>query len=330
MHLYRRLYWIILFFCLTSYVLIFSGSSSKCRNGFVKREILSPLLTLDANIENIKFIMNKHNLFDSLDNQIQTGKYAEALKRSSNHDGVVFLILTDFGYLDQSLNQYITSIKRLQIHNFLYVSMDRATSETLESHNIAQFLFCQDKDGHMSSTYGTQGYRRKTHMKTTIILEALKLGFTVFIVDVDIVFLKNPLPFLTCPDCDIQIQNDLKEGNSGFYLARPTTAAIELHISSLRFSKRFPKLTNQKTLGKAIEMMLASGRLKLDYLPNKLFQIGCYYFYFKMFADKNPCIGCVIIHNNYVASKAAKEYRLKEHLLMRTSLTLVMTQFILN
>ena len=50
-------------------------------------------------------------------------------------------------------------------------------------------------------------------MKTDLILKALNLGYTVIIVDVDIIFLKNPIPGLQCDSCDISIQSDSTEVN---------------------------------------------------------------------------------------------------------------------
>ena len=42
-------------------------------------------------------------------------------------------------------------------------------------------------------------------MKTHIIAEALQLGFSVFILDVDIALFKDPMPYFDCVDCDIQV-----------------------------------------------------------------------------------------------------------------------------
>jgi len=64
---------------------------------------------------------------------------------------------------------------------------------------------------HFLCRYGSLAFIRKTHVKTDLILTALKLGYTVLIVDVDIVFFKNPIPFVSCTTCDIAIQSDTVE-----------------------------------------------------------------------------------------------------------------------
>ena len=243
--------------------------------------------------------------------------YELALSHRANKNNVIILISTDFGFINQALNLYITSLRKFNITNFLYVTSDKAASSLLDQHNIPNYLIFEDRDGKRASKYRTKSYTRKTHIKTKIILQALKHGFTVLIVDADIVFLKNPLPFFSCSDCDIQMQWDGFEGNTGFYLVRPTKAAIDLHSEALAMVEISPKLTNQETIDRALEAMQRRKKIKMVYLPETEFPNGRTYFELgqRMFAGDNPCKSCVIVHNNWIVSGAAKEYRFKEHLL---------------
>ena len=243
--------------------------------------------------------------------------YKEALEDRADKNGVIFLISTDYGYINMALNLYFTSLQRFSIQNYLYVCSDAKAGIVLKSHGIAYFMSAQDKDGGMISAYGTRAFRRKTHIKTRIILDALKLGYTVFIVDVDIVFLQSPLPYLNCKECDIQIQSDGSEANTGFYLVRPTEAAIKLHQSALDRAKGSPGLSNQKAIDRTMEKMSRAGQIKMKMLSVDLFPHGLAYFETgkRMFAGDNPCKKCVIVHNNWIVSGAAKEYRFKEQLM---------------
>jgi len=77
---------------------------------------------------------------------------------------------------------------------------------------VACYTRFDDKDGGTPSSYGSESFRRKTHLKTIVILDALNLGLNVLIVDLDIVFFLNPLPyFAQCTKCDMQIQDDMKD-----------------------------------------------------------------------------------------------------------------------
>ena len=176
------------------------------------------------------------------------------------------------------------------------------------------YFFFQVKSNAAHSSYGSAAFKEKTHIKTKIILDALELGFDVLIVDVDIVFLKNPIPFFDCDNCDIQIQSDGPEINSGFYYVRPTKPAVKLHQSSLELAHRSRGLSNQQCINKILNSMRKQKSIKVKVLSDSEFPRG-YIFFEKgkrMFSDDPPCDKCVIIHNNWIVGGAAKIYRFKE------------------
>ena len=251
---------------------------------------------------------------------IEENEYFQHLSRRADSNGIVILMSTDYAFINMTLNQYYTSFKKLGINNFLYVTSDEQSSEILKKYNIAHYTFQGDVDvdTNKMSNFGTASFAKKTHIKTKIVLKALMSGFTVLMVDVDVTFLQNPLPFFSeCSDCDIQMQNDGGVGNSGFYLVRPTKAAIDLHSAALSMATTSPNITNQKALGKILRRMLRHGQIKSKILSSKLFPNGRAYFEKgkRMFAGDNPCRTCVIVHNNYIVSGEAKIYRYKESML---------------
>ncbi|KAK2158378.1 hypothetical protein LSH36_171g00009 [Paralvinella palmiformis] len=71
------------------------------------------------------------------------------------------------------------------------------------------------------SIYNSRDYNIKACFKPRIILKCLNTGLDVLLVDLDIVFLKNPLSYFQyCQDCDLITQYDSagKQINSGFFL----------------------------------------------------------------------------------------------------------------
>ena len=72
--------------------------------------------------------------------------------------------------------------------------------------------------------FETKDFILKSHVKTHLVLTALKLRYTVLLVDLDIVFLKNPIEFVRaqCGNCDIAIQNDTVEVNITLHTDRFT------------------------------------------------------------------------------------------------------------
>ena len=236
------------------------------------------------------------------------------LKQRASWNKTIVLSSVDSGYVDMAINLYFTSFKKLNIENYLFVGSDSEVCGALSVFNIACFDYIHDKDGKTSSGYFSQAFKRKTHLKTKIILEALGLGFSVLIADVDIVFLKDPLPLLNCDNCDIEISSDVVEGNSGFYISRPTAAAITLHNNAWMQGLAKPQVSNQKAIDRLMEKMQKRKEIKVKNLDPKVFANGKVYFEDgkRMFKGDNPCAGCVIVHNNWIVSGAGKVYRFKE------------------
>lgn len=259
---------------------------------------------------------NNNNLSRAFEtDRKSTLAFREAVQRAVGCDRTVFLSTVDTAYVTMAANLYMTSFSPFNI-NYLFVGTDRGACRLLRVQvpAVACVTYFADADGNKSSNWGSANFRRKTHYKTKIILEALRMGLTVVIVDLDIVFFRNPLPFMTCVSCDVQIQSDVYEGNSGFYMARPTNASVELHDRAMRLGATNPRLSNQKALGQTIGVMRRRRRIRLSTLDRKQFPCGVKYYEDMgvMFAGDVTCDDCVIVHNNWIVSQEAKIYRFKE------------------
>ena len=144
------------------------------------------------------------NIFDTFEEALEQRHKVD----SKTGDKMVLLSSVDYAYVEMALNLWETSLKKFGIENFLFICSDLHAHNELARHGLPTFKGKDDSDASKPSLFGTAAFKRKSRLKLHIVFEALKLGYTVLLVDVDIVFLKNPFPFLTCRDCDIQIQND--------------------------------------------------------------------------------------------------------------------------
>ncbi len=230
-------------------------------------------------------------------------------------DNMIILLSVDYGYIDLALNFYFTSLQKLNLGNYLFVGSDLRACAILKSFNISCFDYIHDRDGGSSSAYNSKAFKRKTHLKTKIVLEALKQGLKVLMVDVDIAFFKNPFQHMECASCDVQIQSDVIEGNSGFYLVQPTQATIRLHREAWEQGLQKPQISNQKALDRKMEQMMRRKEISVKTLSNAQFPNGKVFFEDgkRMFVGDNPCDKCVIVHNNWIVDGEAKVYRFKEY-----------------
>ena len=201
--------------------------------------------------------------------------YLEALRSRANSNGEIILVSTDYGYIQMALNLYLTSLQKLNVSNYLFVTSDNDAAAALEQNGVAHFKMAEDKDGKKASRYESPAFKRKTHIKTKIVHEALMHGFTVLFTDVDVVFLKDPFSYLKYSTCDIQMQSDSQAGgNSSFYLAKPSRVAVSLHRVALETAARRPELSNQNVLNQAITQMVKQDTLKIKMLSLDQFHNG--------------------------------------------------------
>jgi hypothetical protein len=108
----------------------------------------------------------------------------------------IVLALVDSAFADMALNLYESSLRPNGIRNFLFVGAGRRACELLRNASLPCYHYTEDKDTEVASIYKSPEFIRKMNIRTDMILDALSVGFTVLHTDLDVVFLRNPLPDL--------------------------------------------------------------------------------------------------------------------------------------
>ena len=267
----------------------------------------------------------------------RSGEFYNMLKAKANADKLILLAAVDFAYIDMAINLFETSIKRFHITNFVFICFDNESYHGLQKRGISSFLYQQKVASNVPPRYNTKEFNEKTGVKMKIIAASLMLGFNTMIMDVDIVFLRNPLPHLPL-DFDLAIQDDLqvwnftKSGrviqgfngsklkdlevlNTGFMLVRPTYAGVDLMHRTLREIVSFGYM-DQFALNIVAKRMMDAKSINLKVLDKKKFACGKAYFEEgrHMFGGDMDALKDTyyIVHNNWIETKAAKIYRFKE------------------
>ena len=125
-----------------------------------------------------------------------------------------------------------------QVENYVAVSMDNSTCKSLRATGFVQaagacvspYLLRPLSSGNQEtySAYNSLHFWRLVIQRPLWVMWLLTEGYTVLQCDVDIVFLRNPLPLLQSPKLrkfDALFQSEQAYGiNCGFYLVRPTNA----------------------------------------------------------------------------------------------------------
>ena len=177
-------------------------------------------------------------------------------------------------------------------------------------------------EGEGHTDFRSEGYNMKTFYKTEVVLEALKAGVSVFFVDSDCVFLKNPLSYLkTFRDCDLATTQGLNRTihNSGLYLAHPTPVTIELHEKMVKMQEKKPNRSNQQIMNDIITDF-KNDNLNITELGKNKFYDGREYFYQHHlyhccsfpYDECCPRSEAMIQHNNIAFTLGVKIYRFRE------------------
>ena len=172
----------------------------------------------------------------------------------------------------------------------------------------------------------------------------MRLNVTVFLIDVDVIFLRNPFPVIDAMrvvDWDVLAQlGSGGEWNTGFYIVRPTPPSVQLFG---RLTKSTLDGHDQSVTNKLLRFDNATGfaennrsaDFKLRFLDERQFPTGIAYYESNaiMFAsDRARCAAecsasgehtecnetgrcddiVVAVHNSWIVTVAAKVYRFKE------------------
>ena len=257
-----------------------------------------------------------HKLLPSRDNLT----YIRALKEWASPDDVIVLAFVDDGVLDMAFNLIGTSLMKHSIHNVLFVSSSVSTCQSLEHYGYPCLLFRPMNSSSRYSKFDSKDFVEKMKRRSYFIIDTLSQGFSVLLTDVDVVYLKNPFEYLnTLIDFDIAPLED-KAGttlNAGFLYIKPTKSAIELYERMNHLASHNPTLGEQVRFNLAIKKMrsdFTNSSIRVSILPSDRFQSGRTYWELgqRSFFTDNPCMECVVIHDNFVIGHEAKIWRLKE------------------
>ena len=241
--------------------------------------------------------------------------YKTILERA-DHKKRIYLGLVDASYVDMAYNMYITSFKRFGITNVLFVCADRQAVEDLRRKEIFCYYYEQNMENtNIPAEAGYQEFRVRTAPKMKITWLALLYGFNVIVIDIDVIFLKNPVEYLPFDNIDVAFQQDVGPHglNVGFGIVLASPASLNLfeNVGRLRLSN---KISDQLAVNTVLRKMKSEGNIRVKALNIAQFPVGDDYYLNgkREFLGDNVCKECVIIHSSGIRSKAAKIYRFRE------------------
>ncbi|KAF1873770.1 hypothetical protein Lal_00029475 [Lupinus albus] len=222
-------------------------------------------------------------------------------------DNVIIMVFGNYALMDFTLT-WVKKLTDLGISNFLVGAMDTKLLEALYWKGIPVF----DMESHMTTVdvgWGSRAFHKMGRERVILIDSILPFGFEILMCDTDMVWVKNPLPYLArYPKADVLTSSDqliptrVDDGlevwqeaaesfNIGILHWRPTEAAKKFAKQWKEMLLADDKIWDQKLFDDMLRKQFGpsvdedsglvfafDGNLKLGILPASIFCSGHTYF----------------------------------------------------
>ncbi|KAI3433136.1 uncharacterized protein J3R85_007352, partial [Psidium guajava] len=253
------------------------------------------------------------------------------LSISADMNRTIVLGVAGFSYKDM-LMSWACRMRGLNMTNFIVCALDEETYEFSVLQGLPVFRDSSaPKDASFDDChFGTKCFQRVTKVKSRIVLEILKLGYSVLLSDVDVYWFKDPLPLVSSFGPAVLVAqsdefnttgpiNMPRRLNSGFYFAHAdvsTIAALEKVVKHAANSG----LSEQPSFYDTLCGLGGSNRLgdnacfepetnlTVHFLDRNLFPNGAYGGLWEERNIREACLkkGCFILHNNWISGRRKK------------------------
>lgn len=271
---------------------------------------------------------------------LSTFRLTKELVQKRVKDNVIIMTFGNYAFMDFILT-WVKHLREAGIDNFLVGAMDTKLLEALYWKGVPVF----DMGSHMSTAdvgWGTPTFHKMGREKVILINAVLPFGFELLMCDTDMVWLKNPLPYLSrFPEADVLTSTDEvvptvsddrldiweqvhSALNIGIFHWRPTESAIKLArewkdmllADDNMWDQSGFNILVRRQFGPSVDedsglLYSYDGKLKLGLLPASIFCSGHTYFVQAMYQQFR--LEPYAIHTTYQFSGTeGKRHRLRE------------------
>lgn len=274
---------------------------------------------------------------------LETFKLSKELVQERVIDNVVVVTFGNYAFMDFILT-WVKHLTDMGVENLLVGAMDTKLLEALYWKGVPAF----DMGSHMSTVdvgWGSPSFHKMGREKVILIDSILPFGFEILMCDTDMVWLKNPLPYIArFPEADVLTSTDQvvptvtddrldmwsevgAAYNIGIFHWRATESAKKLAREWKEMILADDKIWDQNGFNELVRRQLGppvdedsglayayDGNLKLGLLPASIFCSGHTYFVQAMFQHLR--LEPYAVHTTFqYAGTEGKRHRLREAML---------------
>ncbi|KAK1858056.1 hypothetical protein I4F81_000670 [Pyropia yezoensis] len=166
-------------------------------------------------------------------------------------NNTVVLSALNYGYRAIMMN-WVCNMRHLGVSNFVIAALDPRLYRYAYKRGLPVYYETTIFEGLDTklvedADYGSDQFKQLTKMKSRVVLRLLKSGYNVLWTDCDIVWFRNPLPYMHAQHADLVIQTNAPDSepangkrriNSGFYLAHANPPTIQLFGEIVKYASR--------------------------------------------------------------------------------------------
>lgn len=271
---------------------------------------------------------------------LESFRLTKALVEKRVKDNVIIVTFGNYAFMDFILT-WVKHLTDLGLSNLLVGAMDTKLLEALYWKGIPVF----DMESHMSTIdvgWGSPTFHKMGREKVILIDSILPFGYELLMCDTDMVWLKNPLPYLArFPEADVLTSTDQVVPtvvddrldvwqqvsgayNIGIFHWRPTASSKKLAKQWKELLLADDKIWDQNGFNDIVRRQLGpsvddesglvyayDGNLKLGFLPASIFCSGHTYFVQAMYQQFK--LEPYAVHTTFqYAGTEGKRHRLRE------------------
>lgn len=144
--------------------------------------------------------------------------FNKKFNRKFRNEKILFLVVFTSNVYEEVMNFYYSSIKKLNIINVIFLSLDR--EGYFRTHFVLPNVYMAYKSQNISQhiDYGTKLYWKIVYSKTDYVKFLIIKGYSVILCDTDLNFLKDPRDYVLKYNTDLVASCDHRcpSMNSGF------------------------------------------------------------------------------------------------------------------
>ncbi|KAL3922881.1 MAG: hypothetical protein SGPRY_004400 [Prymnesium sp.] len=291
------------------------------------REVVLPRLLLPDEAE-------EGSLGSSVDERRGEGQLVELARRQAQGDSLILTFVTSA--YDELCSNFVAHLGRAAISSYLLVTFNPGYRDQLVARRQPVYLHSlAELHGGGSDKFASHDFFLVNSARYSVLISLLRARVDVFAMDLDVVLLRDPRPFVSSLPYELMLQSDARNSvsqlehspfllrdrlhlpsasgiayvNGGVFFARGTYAVARLFEDTWSLvSEDLGSLNEQDCLNR----MLMASNLRWAPLPPTLFPNGFVFFRRPLAPSAWPSKGPMLLHCNWINSIAAKRFLLRE------------------